>query len=89
MAHPCHPLSGYQFVPIRVFNSLGVIRVEFLGPDGVQTSLPAGCTDLSGEDPYIEFANETTLLKLPELVILCDIVNEVDEKIKSSGLGIF
>jgi len=37
--HPCHPLSGYEFEPIRLFNSLGTVRVEFIGPDGKQLYL--------------------------------------------------
>jgi hypothetical protein len=29
VTHLCHPLNGYAFEPIRLFNSLGNLRVEF------------------------------------------------------------
>ena len=70
-----------------MFNSLGTIRVEFFGPDGVQMSLPAGCTDLSGEDPYSKFSAEAALLRLPELLALCDIIDGVRGRIDSLYLG--
>lgn len=72
-----------------MFNSFGSIRVEFFGPDGVQRSLPAGCTDLSGEDPYRIFADESALLRLPELVELCDIVAGVRGRTELSRSAIF
>jgi len=59
--HPCHPLNGYAFEPIRLFNSLGNLRVEFFDPNGQQISLPIGCTTLAEEDPYIHFSDGTGL----------------------------
>ena len=72
--HPCHPLSGYQFDPIRLFNSLGTLRVEFIGPDGKQRSLPASCTTLAAEDPYTHFADADALFRLPDLIALCELM---------------
>ncbi|NNF96795.1 MAG: hypothetical protein HKM94_07720, partial [Halobacteria archaeon] len=73
--HPCHPLNGYRFELIRSFNSLGTIRVEFFGPDGKRTSLPARCTTFAEEDLYIQFVNSGDLFRLPDLVALADLMD--------------
>ena len=73
--HPCHPLYGYHFELIRSFNSLGTLRVEFFGPDGQRLSLPASCTTLAEEDPYIQFAHPGALFRLPDLVELAAFVS--------------
>ena len=72
--HPCHPLSGYQFDPIRLFNSLGTVRVEFIGPDGKQRSLPASCTTLAAEDPYTHLAGPEALFRFPDLMALAELI---------------
>lgn len=72
--HPCHPLHGYEFEVIRQFNSLGTIRVEFLGPDGQQMSLPASCTSLSREDPYRAFTAEDGLFRYPDLIEVAELL---------------
>ena len=72
--HPCHPLHGYRFELIRTFNSLGKIRAEFLGPDGQQLSLPASCTTVAAEDPYVQFTLPGDLFRLPDLLALADFV---------------
>ena len=73
--HPCHPLHGYRFELIRTFNSLGTLRVEFLGPDGQQLSLPASCTTVAADDPYVHFAPPGDLFRLPDLVALADLMH--------------
>jgi hypothetical protein len=68
-------------VPTRVFNSLGTIRVQFIGPDGAQLSLPAACTSLSGEDPYRSFGDESVLFRLPDLIALRDLIDGLMNRI--------
>jgi Family of unknown function (DUF5372) len=68
--HPCHPLNGYAFEPIRLFNSLGTLRVEFFDPSGQQISLPISCTTLAEEDPYIHFSEGKGLFRVPDLLEL-------------------
>src|SRR4029434_2244772 len=70
--HPCHPLNGYAFEPIRLFNSLGNLRVEFFDPNGQQISLPIGCTTLAEEDPYIHFSDSQGLFRVPDLLELSE-----------------
>jgi hypothetical protein len=77
--HPCHPLSGYEFDPIRLFNNLGTLRVEFIGPDGKQLSLPASCTTLAAEDPYTHFAGPETLFRFPDLIALSELMGLMRE----------
>ena len=73
-------MSGYQFDPIRLFNSLGTLRVEFIGPDGKQCSLPASCTTLAAEDPYTHFAGADALFRLPDLIALCELISLIRER---------
>ncbi len=75
--HPCHPLQGYRFELIRSFNSLGTIRVEFFGPDGKQMSLPASCTTLAEEDPYIQLAIPGNLFRFPDIIELADFLSMI------------
>jgi hypothetical protein len=70
-------LHGYRFELIRTFNSLGTIRVEFLGPDGQRMSLPASCTTLGEDDPFVQFAQPGDLFCLPDLVELADFMGLV------------
>jgi len=77
--HPCHPLNGYRFEPIRLFNSLGTVRVEFIGPDGTPLSLPASCTTLAGEDPYTHFAAPQALFRFPDLMALAELMELMRE----------
>ncbi len=82
--HPCHPLHGYPFEPIRSFNSLGSIRVEFFGPGGKRLSLPVSCTTLAEEDPYIQLAHPGDLFRLPDIVELADFMNLIRSRKDSS-----
>src|SRR5215470_857430 len=72
--HPCHPLNGYAFEPIRLFNSLGHLRVEFFDPSGQQISLPISCTTLAEEDPYIHFSDRKGLFRVPDLLELIEVL---------------
>ncbi len=73
--HPCHPLNGYEFEPVRLFNSLGTMRVEFFDPSGQQISLPMSCTTLAGEDPYIHFSDGKGLFRAPDLLDVATILS--------------
>ena len=73
-------MCGYQFDPIRLFNSLSTIHVEFIGPDGKQLSLPASCTTLTAEDPYTHFADADALFRLPDLMALCELISLIGER---------
>ena len=52
---------------MRLFNSLGTIRVEFFDPSGQQMSLPLSCTTLAGEDPSIHFSDGQGFFRVPDL----------------------
>lgn len=75
VTHPCHPLSGYEFDPIRLFNCLGTLRVEFVDPNGRQISLPIGCTTLAEEEPYLHFSDGNGLFRVPDLLELLDLMS--------------
>ena len=67
-------MNGYRFVPIRLFNSRGTVRVEFIGPESKQISLPASWTTLAAEDPYTHFADAAALFRLPDLIALAELM---------------
>ncbi len=50
------------------------MRVEFIGPEGKQISLPASCTTLAAEDPYTHFADADALFRLPDLIALAELM---------------
>jgi hypothetical protein len=73
-------LHGYPFELIRSFNSLGTIRIEFFGPDGKRLSLPASCTTLAEEDPYIQLSSPGDLFRLPDIVALADFMHLIGNR---------
>ncbi len=72
-------MNGYRFVPIRLFNSRGTLRVEFIGPEGKQIALPASCTTLVAEDPYTHFADADALFRLPDLIALAELMGLIGD----------
>src|SRR5215813_14383395 len=85
VTHPCHPLNGYAFEPIRLFNSLGNLRVEFFDPHGQQISLPIGCTTLAEEDPYIHFSGSKGLFRVPDLLELIEILTGLKSQLEATS----
>ena len=67
---------------VYVSSPAGTVGV---GPSDERMSLPAGLTDLSGEDPYRKFAEPSALLRLPELLELCDVIASLRDRIESSS----
>lgn len=66
---------------MRLFNSLGTIRVEFFDPNGHQISLPMSCTTLAGEDPYIHFSDGKGLFRVPDLLDVAAILSYIKQYI--------
>src|SRR4029453_12950031 len=82
--------SGYEFEPVRLFNSLGTIRVEFFDPSGQQMSLPISCTTLAGEDPYIHFSDSQGFFRVPDLLEVSAILSWIKQQMEatcSKGTG--
>jgi hypothetical protein len=82
--HPCHPLNGYEFEPVRLFNSLGTIRVEFFDPSGQQMALPLRCTTLAGEDPSIHFSDGQGFLRVPDLLEVSAILSWIKQQMEAT-----
>ena len=59
--------------------ALGTLRVEFIGPDGKQLSLPASCTTLAVDDPYTHFAGPEALFRFPDLMALAELIGLMRE----------
>ena len=70
---------------MRLFNSLGTIRVEFFDPNGHQISLPISCTTLAGEDPYLHFSQGKGLFRVPDLLEVAALLSWIKEQLMNGS----
>ena len=73
--HPFHPLRGREFELVAYAHTWGEHRVFFRGPgDERVRSLPAGWTDVEGQDPFLVLAAGRTFFRVADLVVLAGVL---------------
>jgi hypothetical protein len=73
--HPFHPWVGREFVFVALRHTWGEARVFFFDVDGVQTSLPAGWTDVGPVDVFVKVAGGRSPFRVEDLVRLGELID--------------
>ena len=75
MTHRFHPLFGQDFEFVVHRRNWGEDRVYCRAEDGVLFSLPAGWTDVIGEDPFVVVAAGRCAFTIDDLLGLAALVD--------------
>ncbi len=70
VTHPFHPLRGREFALVTYRYNWGEDRVYFYDEAGLLSSIPAGWTNVSEKDPFLEMAQERCVLRFVDAVEL-------------------
>lgn len=87
MTHPFHPLNGRRFQLVVHARSWGEDRVYFYEDEGPLKSLPASWTSVGEVDPFVMLSEGRALFRPAELLKLADLLAELGERPKKSGVG--
>jgi len=78
ITHPFHPLFGHALDVVAHRVQWGEARVYYRERDGRRASLPACWTSLAPADPYAVAADADTRLRLPDLIALAALLEELE-----------
>ena len=74
VTHPFHPLFGREFELIDFHKTWGEDRVFFRDTEGQLQSIVTTCTDVAGDDPFVEIAAGRSFFRYEDLVRLADLL---------------
>ena len=77
VTHPFHPLFGQEFELVEYRNNWGEDRVYFFNTKGEVRSIPAGCTNAAGVDPFVEISAGRSFFRTKDLMELADLLERL------------
>ncbi len=77
VTHPFHPLFGQEFELVEYRNNWGKDRVYFFNTKGELQSIPAGCTNAAGVDPFVEISAGRSLFRTKDLMELAELLERL------------
>ena len=73
VTHPFHPLFGKEFELVEYRNNWGEDRMYFFNTKGEVQSIPAGCTNAAGIDPFVEISAGRSFFRTKDLMELAEL----------------
>lgn len=80
VTHPFHPLNGREFALVTYRLNWGEDRVYFHNDAGLLSSIPAGWTNVSEKDPFVEMAEGRCVLRFVDAVELVALRRQITAK---------
>jgi len=77
VTHPFHPLFGQEFELVEYRNNWGEDRVYFFNTKGEVQSIPAGCTNAVGVDPFVEISAGRSFFRTKDLIELAELLERL------------
>jgi hypothetical protein len=87
ITHPFHPLYGKSYSLVTYRHTWGVDRVYYHDEVGTLRSIPAGWTDVLGQDPFVMIAAGRSAFRVVDLLDLCRLVQGIAEQSLSAAGG--
>jgi hypothetical protein len=78
ITHPFHPLCGHALDVVAHHVQWGEARVYYRDSNGRRASLPASWTSLAPADPYATAGDSDARFRLPDLIALAALLEELD-----------
>ncbi|MCP4396959.1 MAG: hypothetical protein GY927_13605 [bacterium] len=79
MSHPFHPLHGNTYHLLAYKHTWGEFRVYYHDEAGKLCQVPAGWTDVAGQDPFVAVAAGRSPFRIVDLLELCRLIGDVFE----------
>ena len=80
ITHPFHPLYGKTFLLLTYRHTWGDDRVYYHDEGGNLRSIPAGWTNVLGEDPFVMVAAGRSALRVADLLELRRLVDGISDR---------
>lgn len=80
ITHPFHPLHGRTYPLVTYRHAWGEDRVYFHDEDGKLCQVPAGWTNVLGEDPFVLVASGRSAFRVMDLLELCRLVDGISSR---------
>jgi len=74
VTHPYHPLFGREYTLVTYCHGWGNHRVYFHDDTGRLRKIPAGWTDVVGDDPFVVVAAGRSAFRVADLLTLADVI---------------
>lgn len=81
ITHPFHPLHNQEFDLVTYRHNWGEDRVYFHDRKKRLTSVPASCTSVIPEDPFVKIAAGRSFFRADDLIRLCNLIQNIKKEL--------
>ena len=85
ITHPFHPLHGQEFELVSYRHNWGEDKVYYYDHSSRLISIPARCTSVAPEDPFVRISAGRSFFRIEDLIHLCTLIENLKRDLNQNG----